>query len=185
MPLNDRRKRRKRCPWWFEVFLGFRVDERHRGATPWKALTPSKKRVEASGPHRSFFISLGPDGTPRIRRFGFGRPYMWDSSHPPKIRKQREPLLDVLEEEDEVLVVAELPGVTKQDINVHASGNKITISVDKPRKRYHRELHLPAEVDSKTIKTSYKNGVLGVRLKKQRTRGEAASSQKTRPLHKR
>jgi HSP20 family protein len=100
------------------------------------------------------------------------------------MREHREPLLDVFEEGDEVIVVAELLCVAEQDINVHASENKITISVDKPQKRYRRELDLPAEVDPKRIKTSYKNGVLEVRLKKQRPRGEAAPSQKT-SLHER
>ena len=96
------------------------------------------------------------------------------------MREQREPLLDVLEEEDEVLVVAELLGVAENDINIHASENKITISVDKPQKFYRRELDLPAAVDPKTIKTSYKNGVLEVRLKKQRPGGARA---KIHPLH--
>lgn len=93
---------------------------------------------------------------------------MRDSYYPINIRKQQEPLLDVLEEEDEVIVVVELPGVAKQDVNVQASGNKLTIDVDKPQKKYHRELNLLAEIDTETIKTAYKNGVLEVRLKKQR-----------------
>jgi len=100
---------------------------------------------------------------------GFRRPYTWDGSYPLKTRKQPEPLLDVLEKEDEVIVVVELPGLTKQDVKLQASENKLTISVDRPQKRYRRELDLPAEVDSRTIKTSYKNGVLEVRLKKEKT----------------
>ncbi len=96
------------------------------------------------------------------------------------MREQREPLLDVLEEEDEVLVVAELLGVAENDINTHASENKITISVDKPQKFYRREMDLPVAVDPKTVKTSYKNGVLEVRLKKRRPGGARA---KIHPLH--
>ena len=38
-----------------------------------------------------------------------------------QIRKQSEPLVDVLDEEEEVVVVAELSGVEKEDISLYAS----------------------------------------------------------------
>ena len=105
---------------------------------------------------------MDADGRPRIREFGD----VQRSRYGTRIREQREPLVDVLDEEEEVIVVAELPGVEKEDINLHASEDELIISVDTPQRKYHKELPLPEEVDPKPVRASYKNGVLEVRLKK-------------------
>jgi len=86
-----------------------------------------------------------------------------------QIRKQSEPLVDVLDEE-EVVVVAELSGVEKEDISLYASKDGLTISVDTPQRKYQKELPLPEEVDPKPVKASYKNGVLAIRFKKKSKR---------------
>ena len=118
-------------------------------------------------------MSVGPDGKPVIREFGNVQP----SRKGPKIRKEREPLVDVIEEDKAVVIVAELPGVEKDDINLHTTENHLTVSVDTPNRKYHKELMLPARVDPKSAYASYKNGVLEIRLKKVETtvKGERIS----------
>lgn len=111
-----------------------------------------------------YSIRIGPDGKPIIREFGNIRP-----GREPEIvevSEAREPLVDVYEEEDVVKVVAEVPGVEKDDINLNATERKLVISVDTPQRKYYKEVDLPAEVDPKSAKASYKNGVLEVVLKK-------------------
>jgi len=83
-----------------------------------------------------------------------------------QIRVEYEPLVDVFVEETRVVIVAELPGVSKDYIEVNATEEAVTICVDSPQRRYHRELNLPVKVDPKSSAASYKNGVLEVRLKK-------------------
>jgi len=87
-------------------------------------------------------------------------------SHGSQITAEYEPLVDVFIEETSVAVIAELPGVAKDSIEVHATEDKVTISVDSSRRKYYKELNLPAKVDPKSSAASYKNGVLEVRLKK-------------------
>jgi len=72
------------------------------------------------------------------------------------------------------VVVAELPGVEKEDIELNATEKELIISVDTERRKYYKCLELPAEVDPKSAKASYRNGILEVRLKKVRPerRGE-------------
>ncbi len=168
--MNDkwREKRRKRNP-WFDVFHEFDRIEKMMDEMMRQAFGSFRKTFETSktsksfGPHvYGFSISVGPNGRPKIREFGNVR----RSRHGPRIREQREPLVDVLDEEEEVVVVAELPGVEKEDIKLQASENELTIIVDTPQRKYHKELPLPEEVDSKPVKASYKNGVLEVRFKK-------------------
>jgi len=122
---------------------------------------PSKER--SSHPYvYGFSMSVGPEGKPVIREFG----NVQRGRVGPKIREEREPLVDVMEEAKDLVIVAELPGVEKEDINLHATENHLTVSVDTPERKYHKELRLPTEVDSKSARASHKNGVLEVRLKK-------------------
>jgi HSP20 family protein len=83
-----------------------------------------------------------------------------------QINGEDEPLVDVFIDETCVVVVAELPGMGKESIEVDATENRVTISVDSSSRRYLKELALPARVDPKSSTASYKNGVLEVRLKK-------------------
>jgi HSP20 family protein len=59
-----------------------------------------------------------------------------------------------------------VPGVTKEDITLNATEDRLTISVDTPKRKYYKEVALPEKVDPKTAKASYKNGVLEVTLDK-------------------
>ena len=162
-------KRRKDRHPWFSVFHEFDRIENMMDEMMRKAFRSSRSPFETSNKVKSFrphvygfSISIGPDGRPKIRKFG----NMQRSRYDPRIKEQREPLVDVLDEEEGVAVVAELPGVEKEDINLQASEGRLTISVDNPQRKYHKELLLPEEVDHKLVKTSYKNGVLEVRFKK-------------------
>jgi len=80
--------------------------------------------------------------------------------------EQYEQLIDLLTDETSVIIVAELRGIDKESIKVDATEEKVTISVVSPKRKYYRELNLPASVDPKSSAASYKNGVLEVRLKK-------------------
>ena len=124
--------------------------------------TPSGRK-EFYGPYvYGFSMSRGSNGKPMIREFG----NVQKSRFGPKIREEREPLVDVVEEDEDVIVVAELPGVERNDINLHTTYDELVISVDTPKRRFHKELRLPARVDPNSAQASYKNGVLEVRLKK-------------------
>lgn len=155
-------RKRKRRPWFgaFDEFerLEKMMDEMMRRAFE----TPSKKRKFRRPYVYGFSMSVGPDGKPVIREFGNVRA----SRRGPRIREEREPLVDVMEEDKDVVIVAELPGVEKDDIKLHAAEDHLTISVDTPARKYHKELTLPARVDPQSARASYKNGVLEVRLKK-------------------
>lgn len=111
-----------------------------------------------------FSISAGPEGKPKIRRFGD----LKKDQRKSQIKEERPLLVDVLEEGEEVVVVAEFPGVNKRDIDLKASEEKLTIHVDNLQRKYRRVLSLPAEVNPKKADTSYKNGVLQVKFKKKR-----------------
>lgn len=108
-----------------------------------------------------FEITIGPDGVPKVKEFGNIRRV----GRAPRISEEVEPIIDVIDEEDKVRVVAELPGVEKDKISLKASGPKLIIKASN-HKKYYKEVDLPAEVDISTAKATYRNGVLEVELKK-------------------
>ncbi len=137
-----------------------------------RAFETSSERAKARRPYvYGFSMSNRPDGKPVIREFGNVQP----SRRGSRIRKERGPLIDVIEENKAVAIVAELPGVGKDEINLHAFEDHLTVSVDAPNRKYRKEIALPARVDPKSACASYKNGVLEVRLKKLETPVEGES----------
>ncbi|MEM2926904.1 MAG: archaeal heat shock protein Hsp20 [Candidatus Bathyarchaeia archaeon] len=125
-----------------------------------------------------YSMTIGPDGRPVIREFGNVRPSTraLRPGGPMRpsldIKEEREPLVDVMSTNGEIKVIAELPGVEKEDIKLRATEEMLTISVDTPQRKYYKEVELPASVDPKGAKSTYKNGVLEVVLKKVKEKGK-------------
>jgi len=119
-----------------------------------------------------YSMTIGPDGKPQIREFGNVKPSLkpetpFGSRRPSvDIKEEREPLVDVISTDSEVKVVAEVPGVDKKDIKVYAAEKALTISVDTRERKYYKEVELPTNIDPKTAKSVYKNGVLEVTMTK-------------------
>ncbi|MCD6323898.1 MAG: Hsp20/alpha crystallin family protein [Desulfurococcales archaeon] len=108
-----------------------------------------------------FRVTIGPDGRPKIEEFGNVRKL----GRTPKITEEIEPLVDVIDEGDKIRVVAEVPGVEKDNIKLRVSGRKLIIDASNGKK-YHKEVELPSEVELKAAKARYRNGVLEVELPK-------------------
>ncbi|MEM2995159.1 MAG: archaeal heat shock protein Hsp20 [Candidatus Bathyarchaeia archaeon] len=124
---------------------------------------PDGTTVREWGPFvYGYSVKIGPDGKPEIREFGNVKPTRLG----PQVKEEREPLVDVIETDGEIHVVAELPGVEKNDIKLHGTEDTLTISVDTPQRKYYKEVPLPAKVKVKEAKTQYKNGVLEITLPK-------------------
>jgi HSP20 family protein len=107
-------------------------------------------------------FSLGPDGRPRIE--DFGNKSIQSDHGKPVVSEEREPLTDVIEGKTDVSVTVEIPGVEKDDIDLHVTEDKLEITVDTPQRKYHKNVNLPADVIPKTTKATYKNGVLDVTI---------------------
>ncbi len=120
-------------------------------------------RAEIRGPYvYGFSITIGPDGKPIIQEFGNVRRL----AGKPKISEEREPLVDVLEDDDYVTIVAELPGVDKEKIKIRATEDKVIIRASNAERKYYKEVELPVKVKPETAKATYRNGVLEIKLEK-------------------
>jgi HSP20 family protein len=108
-----------------------------------------------------FSLKVGPDGKPRIQEFGNTKPL---ATGPEDVG--REPLTDVIEDEKTVSATFEIPGVEKDEIQLHVTEDKLTIRVNTPKRKYHKEADLPARVSPETTEATYNNGVLDVVIEK-------------------
>lgn len=82
--------------------------------------------------------------------------------------KLKEPprLIDVVEENDEIAVFAEFAGFDRENLRVSVKNQRLTLSARASERRYHKSLNLPKRVIPESLCTTYKNGVLEIRLKK-------------------
>ena len=108
-----------------------------------------------------FSVRMGLGGTPTVEHFGNIRA----TDEGPVVAEAREPLVDVFDEGEWILVVAELPGVEKDDIQIEVQDDILSLSTA-GRAKYVREILLPSFVVPATMETSYRNGILEVRLRK-------------------
>jgi len=116
-----------------------------------------------------YSVKIGPDGKPTIREFGNMKPGLTgEGGAPLNLTERMEPLVDVIEDGETLKVVAELPGVEKMDIRLEATDHSLTINVDNPTRKYYKELEFPEEVDEKSAKSNYTNGVLEIVFRKKR-----------------
>ena len=92
------------------------------------------------------------------------------------------PALDLYEDNDQLIVRAELPGMKKEDIDISLNENVLTVSGERKNEkkyehgktsreerffgRFTRSLALPMQVDGNRVKAGYKDGLLTVTLPK-------------------
>ena len=112
-----------------------------------------------------YSVKIGPDGKPVVRKFGNIDSFPNVLGGGMSVKEEREPLVDVIKGQGEIRVVAEVPGVNKEDLRLSADENAITIESVTGQPRYHKRVDLPESVDPKTAKSTYKNGILEVSLK--------------------
>jgi HSP20 family protein len=137
---------------------------------------PDGSTVKEMGPFvYGYSMKIGPDGKPEVQEFGNIKKSLKGT---PQVKDEREPLVDIMETNEDVHVVAELPGVEKTDIKLHGTEDSLTISVDTPQNKYFKEVELPVKVRVKEANSTYKNGVLEVVLPK----AEVAGKPKGEPI---
>lgn len=94
----------------------------------------------------------------------------------------RQPFIDIIEGDKEILATAEIPGLEKEDISINLTADRLEISGETKKEeekeeegyiyrerysgRYYRAVSLPSTVDPDNAKASYKNGVLEIKMPK-------------------
>lgn len=109
-----------------------------------------------------FSVRTGVGGATQVERFGNIR----TTNEGPEVAEVREPLVDLFDEEKEILVVVELPGVAEEEINVQVHDDVLSLETSGQRK-YAKEVLLPGAAQAESLRQTYRNGILELRLSKQ------------------
>ncbi|CAI48096.1 Hsp20-type molecular chaperone [Natronomonas pharaonis DSM 2160] len=74
--------------------------------------------------------------------------------------------VSVYEDDDEIRVVADLPGVDKDDLTIQCDGRRVTIAATTDHSDYKERIELPARVDEHSASATFNNGVLEVEFER-------------------
>jgi HSP20 family protein len=107
-------------------------------------------------------VKRGLGGKPTVESFGNVR----KTASGAVVEEEREPLVDIFDEKDHVLIIIELPGIEEEHIKTSVKGDILTLSAAHGDRKYYKEVVLPGGVDTDAIKKKYKNGVLEIRIGK-------------------
>jgi HSP20 family protein len=110
-----------------------------------------------------FSVRVGGGGKPLIENFGNVKS---DRDGSPVVEEAREPMVDVFDESDHLLIVAELPGVAEKEIHFEVKGDVLHLTANHGDRKYQKELLLPAPVLEKGATSSYRHGVFELKLPK-------------------
>ena len=135
--------------------------------------TPEGGKVREVGPIvYGYSMTIGPDGKPNVREFGNVKSPFAGSrgffEQQPSISSEIEPLVDISTTDKEVKIVAEMPGIKKENIKINAYENSVENISNDPQRKYHKVIDLPPEADIETVKSTYNNGILEVIFNKKK-----------------
>jgi HSP20 family protein len=100
------------------------------------------------------------------------------------------PAVDIIEDENEFVIKAELPQIKREDVKVSVENGELNISGERKFEKeekdkkyhrveraygcFHRSFSLPPEVNSERVKADFKDGLLCVHLPKDKSRAPGA-----------
>ncbi len=87
-----------------------------------------------------------------------------------EVQEIREPMVDVFDEPEHVLIVAEVPGIMQEDVQLELHEDILILAAQKGDKKYRKEVLLSASFSSDKMSFSCRNGILEIKLIKEKTR---------------
>ena len=109
-----------------------------------------------------FTINTAGGGTPKVETFG----NIKKTPEGPKVDEEREPITDIFDEKDEIVVIAEMPGIEDNDLKIEMKEDILEISAASKSRTYRKELLLPIKASIEKLNHKFKNGILEIRIKK-------------------
>ena len=111
-----------------------------------------------------FSVKMGLGGKPVIEQFG----NIKATEKGAVVAEVREPIVDVFDEGEHLVVIAELPGVEEENIHLEVKDDILDLAAEAKDRKYSKEVLLPSSVDAGSMESSYKNGILEIRLRKRK-----------------
>jgi len=148
--------------------LGGLIEKLGELAEAGEELSRSGEFKDASGGIRGVYginvkTGLGDQGQTELKVEPFGNVHR-GSADRPEGKDIREPLVDIHEEDDHVLVLIELPGVAKENVKLRAADGRLELSAERGKTTYRKEVDLPENCSAEHMSWECSNGILQVRF---------------------
>lgn len=72
----------------------------------------------------------------------------------------------VYEDDQQLRIVGDLPGVGKDDIDIKCDGRTLTVGAATDHREYEERISLPVRADEHSARATFKNGVLEITLER-------------------
>ncbi len=82
-----------------------------------------------------------------------------------RVEEVREPMVDLFDEEGELMIVAEMPGVEPEDVKVTVDGTRLTLAAERGERKYRKQLEVPAGTRAEEIVVRGQNGIVELRAR--------------------
>ena len=109
-----------------------------------------------------FTINTAGGGSPKVETFG----NIKKTHEGPKVDEEREPITDLFDEKNELVIIAEMPGIEETDIKIDLKEDILEISAISKTRSYRKEMLLPVKASKQNLKHKFTNGILEIRIKK-------------------
>ena len=109
-----------------------------------------------------FTIKTAVGGSPKVETFG----NIKKTPEGPKVDEEREPITDIFDEKNEIVIIAEMPGIEETDIKIDLKEDILEVSAVSKNRSYRKELLLPVKVSKHNLRHKFTNGILEIRIKK-------------------
>ena len=110
--------------------------------------------------------ALGEQGAVKIEPFGNIR--RDEDGKLVEVHQIREPMVDLFDEPDHLLIVAEVPGIMLEDVQLELHEDILIFTAEKGEQKYRKEVLLPASFSSGQMSFICRNGILEIRLRKEK-----------------
>lgn len=110
-----------------------------------------------------FTVKVGGLGKESIQVEPFGNIHR-NQKGEPTVGEEREPLVDVFDEKERVLVVAELPGVEDSQVKTEIDGDVLLLTAEGKGRKYRKEVLLPRRFPPSALSRLFRDGILEVSL---------------------
>jgi HSP20 family protein len=109
-----------------------------------------------------FTINTAGGGSPKVETFG----NIKKTPEGPKVDQEREPITDIFDEENEIVVIAEMPGIEETDLQIDLKEDILEIMASSKSRTYRKELLLPSKMTISNLSHKFTNGILEIKIKK-------------------
>ncbi|MCX6233328.1 MAG: Hsp20/alpha crystallin family protein [Bacteroidetes bacterium] len=109
-----------------------------------------------------FTITTAVGGSPKVETFG----NIKKTPEGPKVDEEREPITDIFDEKNEIVIIAEMPGIEETDLKIDLKEDILEVSAKSKNRSYRKEMLLPVKVSKQNLRHKFTNGILEIRIKK-------------------